>query len=44
LTALSDLQPGEKMFAIGAAHHDCYAYMVESEGLPARDLVDGGGQ
>ena len=35
-----ELQPGEKMFAIGAAHHDFYVYLVESEGLPAPDLAE----
>ena len=31
VNGLVELQPGERVFAIGAAHHDCYAYVVESD-------------
>ena len=27
-----ELQPGERAFAIGAAHHDAYVVLAESEG------------
>ena len=29
-----DLRPGERAFAIGAAHHDCHVVFAESEESP----------
>jgi hypothetical protein len=38
-----ELRPGERAFAIGAAHHDCHVVLAEFEEQPAPAIVSGQG-